>query len=465
MLGHRDRCQPELFVVGSLRDVLPDDHVLIRVDRVLNLSWLRSEVADTYCPDNGRPGIDPEVAVRLMLAGLLLGIVHDRRLMREAQVNLAIRWFVGYRLDERLPDHSSLTNIRKRWGSERFRRIFERTVQACVAAGIAKGEVVHIDSTLIRADVSWEAIARRHAETVVEANADNGETASPDDPTSGPPARGRRSALAVCTSDPDATLSTNHSGRRSEPAYKQDTAVDGERGVILDVAVTTGAVHDTMTVEQQLDAIPPLTGRPIAVATMDSAYATTRVFAALEARNIEAVVPAKMERPPRKGVIPVRRFKLDARHNIVRCPRGRVLKPHGKPDSDGFQHFRAQPRDCRPCPLRAVCFSPTMKRRAILLHKDHPALLRARRKRLRWAQREAYFYASHRAKVEGVHGEEKTWHGLARARRRGLHNMKIQAYLTAAVINLKRLIAALFRAMLRALGSPLPGRSHRLLFA
>ena len=88
-----------------------------------------------------------------MLAGFLLGIVHDRRLMREAQVNLAIRWFAGYGLHEALPDHSWLTRIRQRWGAERFRRIFERTVKACVEAGIAKGEVVHVDASLIRADV------------------------------------------------------------------------------------------------------------------------------------------------------------------------------------------------------------------------------------------------------------------------------------------------------------------------
>jgi hypothetical protein len=94
---------------------------------VLDLSWLRGEVADLYSADKGRPGIDPEAALRLMLAGFLVGIVHDRRLMREAQVNLAIRWFTGYALHEVLPDHSSLTRIRQRWGVERFRQIFERT--------------------------------------------------------------------------------------------------------------------------------------------------------------------------------------------------------------------------------------------------------------------------------------------------------------------------------------------------
>ena len=116
MLGRKERDQLELFVAGSLRDILPEDHVLVRVDSVLDLSWLRGEVADHYSPDNGRPGIDPEVAVRLMLAGFLHRIVQDRRLMREARVNLAIRWFIGYGLHEALPDHSSLTRIRQRLG-------------------------------------------------------------------------------------------------------------------------------------------------------------------------------------------------------------------------------------------------------------------------------------------------------------------------------------------------------------
>ena len=111
MLGRKDRDQLERFMTGSLRQLVPDDHILARVDQVLELGWLREEVADLYCADNGRPGIDPEVAVRLMLAGFLLGIVHDRRLLREAQVNLAIRWFTGYGLHEILPDHSSLTRI------------------------------------------------------------------------------------------------------------------------------------------------------------------------------------------------------------------------------------------------------------------------------------------------------------------------------------------------------------------
>jgi hypothetical protein len=104
MLGRKERDQLELFISGSLRQLIPEDHVLVRVDRLLDLSWLRQEVTDCYCLSDGRPGIDPEVAVRLMLAGLLIGVVHDRKLMREAYVNIAIRWFIGYGLGEALPD-------------------------------------------------------------------------------------------------------------------------------------------------------------------------------------------------------------------------------------------------------------------------------------------------------------------------------------------------------------------------
>jgi hypothetical protein len=114
-LGGKNAANWSCFISGSLRQLIPDDHVLVRVDRVLDLSWLRDEVADCYCLEDGR-----------MLAGLLGGIVHNRGLMREAQVNLAIRWFPGYPLHEKLPAHSSLTRIRQRLGGPNGSRPFCR---------------------------------------------------------------------------------------------------------------------------------------------------------------------------------------------------------------------------------------------------------------------------------------------------------------------------------------------------
>jgi transposase len=267
MLARKERDQLELFISGSLRQLVPDDHILVRVDRVLDLSWLRDEVADLYCMDNGRPGIDPEVAVRLMLAGLLLGIVHDRRLLREAQVNLAIRWFVGYGLHEVLPDHSSLTRIRQRWGAERFRSIFQRTVTACIAAKIATGEIVHIDASLIRANVSWDALAVRHIGEVEATNPAEFERAD----------RQSGKYKKICTTDPDATMATSSRNRRLEPAYKQHTAVDDVASVVIDVEITTGEENEGMAIEARLDAIAITTGVNITTATMDAGYAYAKV--------------------------------------------------------------------------------------------------------------------------------------------------------------------------------------------
>jgi transposase len=437
MLGRKERRQPELFVTGSLRELVPEDYVLARVDRVLDLSWLHAEVSPVYCADNGRPGIDPEVAVRLMLAGFLLGIVHDRRLLREAQVNIAIRWLAGYGLHEVLPDHSSLTRIRQRWGAERFRRIFERTVKACLAAKIAKGEVVHIDASLIRADVSWESLAVRHVEVVERENA------TPQDETA-KTSRQTGRYKKVCTTDPDATMATTARNRRLEPAYKQHAAVDDERGVILDVEVTTGELNEGQVVESRIDATIATTGVSITTVTADAGYAYGKVYGALERRGIGAVIPAKAE--PIRSPVPLRRFRYDARNDIVRCPRGKILRPTRRVEHGRFFYSRA--KDCARCSLASLCLSRGRANKAVVISDDYPALLRARRRRERWSDEDRRLYQRHRWRSEGFHGEAKTWHGLARAIRRGLQNMRIQAFLTAAAINLKRLAAALLAALL-----------------
>jgi transposase len=445
MLGRQERRQLEFFVCGSLRDLVPDDHVLARVDGVLDLSWLPAEVGDLYAPGVGRPGIDPEAAVRLMLAGFLLGIVHDRRLLREAQVNLAIRWFAGFGLRDRLPDHSSLTRIRQRWGAERFRRIFERSVQACVTAGIAKGEIVHVDASLIRADVAWESLAERHVDAVAEANGDGRADAEEVRRRSKKTGKFKK----VCRTDPDATMATSGRNRRLEPSYKQHGMVDDLSGVILDVEVTTGEVNEGQAILDRLDAVAAVTGTAIGTVTADAGYAYAKVFAGLEAREITSVIPTKAE--PIRSKVPLRRFRYDAKHDLVKCPRGKILRPNKAQISHG-RFFASKARDCKGCDLAALCLSPSRATKSVVIVHDYPALLRARRRRERWSEEDDRLYQRHRWRSEGFHGEAKTWHGLARAVRRGLDNMRIQSFLTAAAINLKRLAAALLdliRALLR----------------
>lgn len=437
MLGRKERGQLELFITGSLRGLIPDDHVLARVDQVLDLEWLRAEVADLYCADNGRPGIDPEVAVRLMLAGFLLGFVHDRRLMREAQVNLAIRWFTGYALHEALPDHSSLTRIRQRWGEDMFRRVFVRVVRQCQAAGLVSAETVHIDASLIRANVSMDALVSRHLDAVEAAH-----DAERDARTSG---RFKK----LCRTDPDATMATS-SKAPLRPAYKQHTTVDDLAGVVVDVEIVTGEEHDTGRFDERLDAIEDTLGVAPGRITADTIYGVGRVYAALEDRRIEAVIPP-LRSPRRKGAqgFPTERFKYDPHNDVARCPAKKRLTPRNSTKSGKW--YRADRRDCVRCLLRAQCLPKGTPSRRVHIVTNHAAILRARRKRATWGDDEHAIYTRHRWRVEGAHGTAKTLHGLARAIRRGLENMKIQALLTAIAMNLKKLAAAVILLLCAAM--------------
>ncbi len=352
--------------------------------------------------------------------------------MREAQVNVAIRWFVGYALHETLPDHSSLTRIRQRWGADRFRRIFEKTVQACVAAKIVAGDIVHIDASLIRANVSWESLAVKHVEAVEIANAEKDEALK----------RSRKSGKfkKVCTTDPDASMATNGRNRRLEPAYKQHAAVDDLRGVVVDVEVTTGDLNEGQHIIEQVDRTAARTGIAIKTVTADAGYAYGKVYGALEDRAIAAVIPAKAD--PSRTAVPIRRFRYDPKNDILKCPRGKILRPQRQTPHGRF--FYSKAKDCRRCSLANLCLSKGRVNKAVVISDHYPALLRARRRRDGWSDEDRTLYRRHRWRSEGYHGEAKTWHGLSRAIRRGLDNMRIQAFLTAAAINLKRLAAALF---------------------
>ena len=318
MLGKKRRPGRELFyIAGSIEDLIPEDYVLKKVNTVLDLGWLRKEVRGLYCENNGRPGIDPECAVRLMLAGFMLGIVHDRELMREAQIHLGIRWFAGYSLEEILPDHSSLTRIRQRWGEEKFKMIFERTVMQCVKAGLVKGDLVHVDATLIRADVSWESLVERHVEKVASENGDDGGDDGPEGKTK-----------KVSETDPDATMATSRKDYRLEPTYKQHTAVDDEKGVIVDVEVTTGEKNEGKKLPEQVERVEAQTGKKVATLTADGGYGHSGNYAYLEARGTDAVIPPQTRGGRRKGV-PSTRFKYDAsvkdksKHKIPPAPQSR----------------------------------------------------------------------------------------------------------------------------------------------
>jgi hypothetical protein len=289
-------------------------------------------------------------------------------------------------------------------------------VQQCLQAGLVSGETVHVDSTLIRAQVSYASYSHRHGQKVWEENQ------APSRKTS--------------SSDPEAFFATDSRKEPPRPSYKQHTAVDDRKGIVVDVAVTTSDVNEGNHLGRQLDRIQTTTGIKPQRITADSGYAHGHVLQSLEEAGIEPIIPPKPLAQHHKS-IPIYRFKYDAQNQLVRCPRGKKLKRSYQDDTGWF--YKSRTDDCRTCPLRKRCLSPSVGRRSVHIGHGYDALLRARRKKGNWPSIWRQLYRRHRWQVEGIHGEAKTQHGLHRAVRRGRWNVAIQALLTAAVINLKRL--------------------------
>ena len=280
-----------------------------------------------YDASTGRPSIDPEVALRLMLAGFLLGFVHDRRLMREAQVNLAIRWFCGYGLHETLPDHSSLTRIRQRWGAERFRRIFERTVTRLPRGEDREGRdrPYRCLADPRRRQLGEPGRPPRRGGGGGERRARGGGTAA-----RARPASTRRSAPPIPTRRWRPTRATGGSSRPSSSTRRSTISVGSCSTSRSPPARSTRARCSRARSTRSM----ALTGETIVTVTADAGYAYAKVYGALERRGIDAVIPAKAE--PIRSPVPLRRFRYDARHDIVKCPqRSRSCVRSGRSSTAG----------------------------------------------------------------------------------------------------------------------------------
>ena len=283
---------------------------------------------------------------------------------------------------------------------------------------------------------------RKHAEQVVAENNTEEDKRTEDPLPRGPgrPRTERKNSKKISSTDPEATLVTSRRDFHLEPSYKQHTAVDDKAGIIVDIEVTTGEANEGQRLLETVERIEQATGKKLEQVTADKSYAHARNYAGLESRGIEAIIPPERERVKEKR-IPIRRFKYDGKHQVVRCPGGKILNRSYRMKNGWF--YRARKSDCSTCPLQKRCVPETAKVRVILIVDGYEALLRARRRKNRgWDEDTQRVYNRHRVYVEGVHGEGKTQHGLRRAVRRGLANVAIQVYLIAAVINLKRLAKA-----------------------
>jgi len=497
MMGSKERHFAPLINV-SLEELVPQDHFYRHLERTLDLSFVRAFVHETYA-GIGRPSIDPAVFFKLQLVMFFEGIRSERQLMRHAADRLSVLWYLGYDLGEPLPDHSSLTRIRERYGVDVFRRFFDAIVEQCQQEKLVWGKELYIDSTQVNANADLDSLTPRFAVEAraamqahlaalfagedaeieqQEASADGADTPSTD--AVAPVAIGptplelpvilseaeheelmtenatrhdwiaeegrqqrevhglyqRTSDFKVSTTDPDATP-MRLKGGGTHLGYHVHYVIDGGKArIILQALVTPSEVMDN---QPMLDLIWQVRFRwklrPRHV-TGDTKYGTIQNIKAIEEAGIHAYVPL----PDWEHMTPFfgpSKFTYDAAHDHYVCPQGQLLRPFHTEYKAEKVEYRADATTCNSCPLKAQCTSSDHGRQ---VHRSFHASYLERVKG--YHQTKAYQKAINKRKVwvEPLFAEAKDWHGLRRFRLRLLWRVNIEALRIAAGQNLKRLL-------------------------
>src|SRR6202167_1551425 len=238
MMGRLNRDQEQLFYSFRLDDVVPDDHLVRAIAAVLDLSWVHAALA-RYYPKLGRPSIDPVLMIRMLIVGYVFAIRSERALCRGGQVNFAYRWFCGFSIEDKVPDHSVFSRARnERFGdSAVFRSVFERVVGTCIAADLVGGEGFAVDASLIEADAKKHrsipgAQWTKDIDPVQARRAVKEYLATLDDPAYG--AASDVTPKFVSPSDPAAQW-TGALRNAALFAYADNYLIDVKFGIIMDV--------------------------------------------------------------------------------------------------------------------------------------------------------------------------------------------------------------------------------------
>ena len=469
-------------IAASLEELVPPDNFYRQLEAKLDLRFVRDWVRELYA-ERGRPCLDPVVFFKFQLVMYFEGIRSERQLVETASLHLAHRWYLGYALDEPLPDHSSLTRIRQRLGVDTFARFFERVVDLCQEAGLVWGRELYFDATKVRADAAVASLVPRFAH---EAKAHAGDLLAEDPPNAAiaaaatdaapadgllrPPSRDgtsgtetgqvidrpwdllaarrldpnrpasgtyqRTSDWRVSTTDPDATPMRVEGGTCL--GYHDHYVVDGGKARIVLAALVTPA--DVMENAPMRDLLWRVRFRrklrPRQV-TGDTTYGTLENIVAIEDQGIRAYVPLPDfdRRTPHFGKGD---FAYDAETDAYRCPGGAKLRPLKHEGALPARIYQAPATACNACPLKTQCTTSRRGRRVRRsVDEAYLDLVRS------YHATEAYAKAMRKRKVwvEPLFAEAKDWHGLRRFRLRGLDNVNVEGLLVAAGQNLKRLLS------------------------
>lgn len=444
MMGRSSGDQDRLFYDVHLDDLVPSDHLVRGIDSALDLSWLHGELAAFYS-HTGRPSIDPELMVRMLIIGYVFAIRSERQLCAEVRVNLAYRWFCGLGLEDRVPDHSAFSRVRH----ERFRdadvlrRVFEAVVGACITEGLVGGKSLSVDASHIKADVDQikrvpgdEPIDWSDTKQASRAVKEYLDALDQDVPEVRKGGRRMKPPKAISLTDPGATWATKRQKVRPVFVYDVNYLIDNKLGVIVDAEGTRAnrMEENRVCVSMVERVIRRFDLKPQRLAA-DTAYGSGKTLKALMDCGIDPHVPVWDKSTRTDGTLSRADFTYDAERDLYTCPAGKFLKTTGNAHSDDTLRYRARTRDCRSCPLKARCCPNTAQRKVPRdineSARDYVRAL-ARTKAFRKMRDE-------RKKVEMAFAHMKRIFKLDRLRLRGLSGARDEVLLTATAQNLRKL--------------------------
>ena len=345
----------------SLETLVPEDHLLRKINSTIEFDFIRDKVAHLYCADNGRPALDPVVLFKILFIGYLFGVRSERQLMKEIQVNVAYRWFLDFNLTDKIPDASTLSQNRRRRFNESsiYQEIFDKIVEQAMKKGLVGGKVLYTDSTHLKASAN----KNKHILKEVEQTPKDYLSSLEEDINKDRTLHGKKPLKAVeksvevkqkkvSTTDPDAGYMVRE-GKPKGFFYLDHRTVDGKHNIITDSYTTPATVHDSIPYLNRLDhQMKRFHLAPTAVG-LDAGYFTGNICKGLEDRKIYGVISYKRN-PHKKGFFYKREFTYDKKRDHYKCPSAEVLT-YRTINRSGYRECVSNPSKCKDC----KCLSKT----------------------------------------------------------------------------------------------------------
>jgi transposase len=425
----------------SIDELVPGDHLLRKVERAVDFSFIRQRVAGLYCADNGRPAIDPVVLFKMLFIGYLFGIRSERQLARDIEVNVAYRWFLGLTLKDKVPDSSTLSQNRRRRFSEStiYQEIFDEIVLLAMKRRLVDGKVIYTDSTHLKANANKKKFRKEVVQKSTRSYLAELEQAIDEDrlehgkmPLKPEPQEPVVKETKISTTDPESGYRVRD-GKPKGFFYLDHRSVDGLHNIITDSYVTPASVHDSIPYLARLDRQRERFGFPVEAVGLDAGYDTAAICQGLEERKIYGVIGYR--RPThRKGYFFKRDFKYYRQADHYLCPAGQVLI-YATTNRWGYREYKSDPDLCRHCPLLDLCTQSANHVKVITRHVWERSKERIDQHRL--MERGRQIYRQRKQTVERSFADAKELHGHRYAKMRGLRNVQQQSLLCAICQNLK----------------------------